>query len=238
MPAHPRSRGEHTNTPAATATAFGSSPLARGTLLAAVAQLERSRLIPARAGNTPLSAPCYFLAPAHPRSRGEHGKPAREKGRRPGSSPLARGTLFCVRENLTEVRLIPARAGNTLHRSPRCPSVAAHPRSRGEHHSGIPSTLPVPGSSPLARGTLPLRDSYSKPLRLIPARAGNTLCTAHVLVRRAAHPRSRGEHTAIFNPTPISLGSSPLARGTPGDPTGYPPNRRLIPARAGNTPSH
>ena len=53
IPVHPRSRGEHHATAPATASAIGSSPLARGTLLAAPDELDG--------------------APVHPRSRGEHG---------------------------------------------------------------------------------------------------------------------------------------------------------------------
>ena len=50
--AHPRSRGEHTGAPSAARRALGSSPLARGTRLAAVFDCGLVGLIPARAGNT------------------------------------------------------------------------------------------------------------------------------------------------------------------------------------------
>ena len=91
------------------------------------------------------------------------------------------------------------------------------------------------GSSPLARGTLPILPLVSLGDRLIPARAGNTsrMITLHALA--TAHPRSRGEHRPrrrrIFAPH----GSSPLARGTPNARLGAAESRRLIPARAGNT---
>ena len=51
--AHPRSRGEHIIQPVWTAIKTGSSPLARGTPRAGHRRHLRSRLIPARAGNTP-----------------------------------------------------------------------------------------------------------------------------------------------------------------------------------------
>ena len=49
-----------------------------------------------------------------------------------------------------------------------------------------------------------------------------------------AHPRSRGEHKALYTPGHLAVGSSPLARGT--SRLGAVDERafRLIPARAGN----
>ena len=52
---------------------------------------------------------------------------------------------------------------------------------------------------------------------------------------RAAHPRSRGEHSTKPLCGAKPLGSSPLARGTPPKEWGADSGFRLIPARAGNT---
>ena len=154
------------------------------------------------------------------------------------------------------VRLIPARAGNTLFICSHTPSTAAHPRSRGEHHFTHYGCRRDRGSSPLARGTLLLVLADALLSRLIPARAGNTLGiaglpasdAAHprsrgehpflplgVLAPGAAHPRSRGEHTGKLNASPVIFGSSPLARGTPLPSFLLDQHTRLIPARAGNT---
>ena len=70
---------------------------------------------------------------AHPRSRGEHitwlgGQPPAG-----GSSPLARGTRAAVQSYMENIRLIPARAGNTAEQRPWNGAPTAHPRSRGEH---------------------------------------------------------------------------------------------------------
>ena len=91
---------------------------------------------------------------------------------------------------------------------------------------------------------------------LIPARAGNTGCTAQENGGHGAHPRSRGEHLTTSENGRQKMGSSPLARGTPLVPAaGFAPGggssplargthrirsaagalRGLIPARAGNT---
>ena len=60
--------------------------------------------------------------------------------------------------------------------------------------------------------------------------------TALTMFMKPAHPRSRGEHTARFDAFDVTVGSSPLARGTPGFFGEAVINLRLIPARAGNTP--
>ena len=50
-----------------------------------------------------------------------------------------------------------------------------------------------------------------------------------------AHPRSRGEHSAMKKAARWDGGSSPLARGTPAGVTTIQGAMGLIPARAGNT---
>ena len=132
-----------------------------------------------------------------------------------GSSPLARGTPKEGRNNHAHHRLIPARAGNTASSGTSWLTGTAHPRSRGEH---LRISLKVPsrtGSSPLARGTQFPISTCRNPLRLIPARAGNTRLASLRDCEWEAHPRSRGEHTSRGNLERPHDGSSPLARGTP-----------------------
>ena len=215
--AHPRSRGEHRSEPCTVSDCPGSSPLARGTRRRGRCLGGCRRLIPARAGNTGLLVVGHYRFPAHPRSRGEHLPPPRSSRHFRGSSPLARGTRLACLRAFASKRLIPARAGNT---SP--PRHVARPEG---------------GSSPLARGTRLIAPNFSPPARLIPARAGNTWERALNNMRASAHPRSRGEHEAIVAGMFPPRGSSPLARGTRNLNTAGHANRRLIPARAGNTES-
>ena len=233
--AHPRSRGEH--------------PLI---MVAAVAWF---RLIPARAGNTWVRKALPGRGAAHPRSRGEHRCRSSASAGYVGSSPLARGTLGALVVVGAGLRLIPARAGNTWSLRRERNSLAAHPRSRGEHcdvprvHDGFS------GSSPLARGTQSERGVGLIGWRLIPARAGNTRLKSPRVHLSTAHPRSRGEHASMLRASWRDSGSSPLARGTltalerPAGVSGSSPLARgtrfvdlkvprlcrLIPARAGNT---
>ena len=173
--------------------------------------------------------------PAHPRSRGEHGKIKHAVAWAVGSSPLARGTLPNQAISRLRLRLIPARAGNTALSTRRIGAYSAHPRSRGEHEELFSQGQQLCGSSPLARGTRrPPRRTHSR-ARLIPARAGNTCSRLSSRFGSAAHPRSRGEHFGLSRSRLTRTGSSPLARGTPRVHLQALPNRRLIPARAGNT---
>ena len=155
-----------------------------------------------------------------------------------GSSPLARGTRCRTRLGCAHARLIPARAGNTSRLSRRGARPPAHPRSRGEHNAGCIAVFFDRGSSPLARGTLRRIRHVYRHIRLIPARAGNTTHTHIHTLTRAAHPRSRGEHSPSQRVSSPSCGSSPFARGTLAHVYVEATPRRLIPARAGNTRPH
>ena len=92
LPAHPRSRGEHVDGQRLDDVCRGSSPLARGTRFAVILKTVNSRLIPARAGNTPTAGKVKPHSTAHPRSRGEHLVQYAKNNFPAGSSPLARGT--------------------------------------------------------------------------------------------------------------------------------------------------
>ena len=197
-------------------TEAGSSPLARGTQKELRQAITFPGLIPARAGNTDTTRRYLLGLRAHPRSRGEHRKPAMTKSTPPGSSPLARGTPVRASAVLVSMGLIPARAGNTLHRYRGTGRTGAHPRSRGEHSHTVCGVVEAVGSSPLARGTHGPRGPSTSAAGLIPARAGNTDPAFKQRRLRGAHPRSRGEHEGRARTSEAREGSSPLARGTHG----------------------
>ncbi len=155
---HPRWRGEHPIAAAIWARASGSSPLARGTLEAGVGHGSDSRFIPAGAGNTGRHAGWPSRSPVHPRWRGEHAVARWMLAMMDGSSPLARGTLVEGDAAGGVDRFIPAGAGNTQTLRPPSWPYPVHPRWRGEHISSCPCSRSSPGSSPLARGTLPNGD--------------------------------------------------------------------------------
>ena len=93
-PVHPRRRGERSSPCHRRDKATGSSPQARGTPCEAPAYPQRSRFIPAGAGNAPAPRAVAPPGPVHPRRRGERTMADAAVGAQFGSSPQARGTLF------------------------------------------------------------------------------------------------------------------------------------------------
>ena len=108
---------------------------------------------------------------------------------------------------------------------------------RGERLVGAGGHHLAAGSSPHARGTPDGLRSYSKPLRFIPACAGNADAALLDQDRRSVHPRMRGERHGPPETACPCDGSSPHARGT----RLHRPTRgsatRFIPACAGNAGS-
>ena len=194
-PAHPRSRGEHSE--------IGFLPVCP------------ARLIPAHAGSTLAAGWNHPPARAHPRSRGEHHRTLKYDIPGHGSSPLTRGAPVHLVPHRVLRRLIPAHAGSTLIRRLCRARSRAHPRSRGEH-ADEPVFLELgEGSSPLTRGAPALAICTAMRFGLIPAHAGSTITSIPSRNRSRAHPRSRGEHSLDRVRGSEGRGSSPLTRGAP-----------------------
>ena len=234
---HPRERGEHCPMDCATNLPPGSSPRARGTLPGDRPRRKSHRFIPASAGNT-LYWPTKRVTPSvHPRERGEHFQETAPGEKVTGSSPRARGTLSAISAARSLPRFIPASAGNTQFRNSPATITPVHPRERGEHDRLWLAAAVVFGSSPRARGTLPLEFPRWWQSRFIPASAGNTTQDVPTPEDPSVHPRERGEHTGLTPTTTGTSGSSPRARGTLMDREAFFSVNRFIPASAGNTAS-
>ena len=109
-----------------------------------------------------------------------------------------------------------------------------HPRVCGEHSQCSGSAKQCHGSSPRVRGTWRRRQVHLPLDRFIPACAGNISLLASETHRLTVHPRVCGEHLLAAEVIAYQLGSSPRVRGT-FPPIPYrPPQRRFIPACAGN----
>ena len=210
---HPRSRGVYVALAEPTRPVSGSSPLARG--LPRGQQIpDRVRgIIPARAGFTTLTLLGIMNVKDHPRSRGVYLRGAVPVGDENGSSPLARGLPFLHPWEVPRVRIIPARAGFTRRGGVQCPRRRDHPRSRGVYIRMFVEADDSDGSSPLARGLRGSQVGVPLRARIIPARAGFTLCGRCLPLRAWDHPRSRGVYYGIISAPDTLSGSSPLARG-------------------------
>ena len=194
-------------------------------------------IIPARAGFTSCFFSFFVFFVDHPRSRGVYApRPvdARDSG---GSSPLARGLLGLKSAYKSRVRIIPARAGFTCPVGGSGDCEQDHPRSRGVYGANRIHARPHEGSSPLARGLPKGTGDAGANRRIIPARAGFTRSHLGIAAEEADHPRSRGVYHLKFFGGRLNTGSSPLARGLPIAGKNLADQERIIPARAGFTPS-
>ncbi len=122
--------------------------------MSSVSSYPACRFIPAGAGNTNVTDTPPESEPVYPRWRGEHFTVRPYIYQDVGLSPLARGTLFPVKENQAKSRFIPAGAGNTNNDYPQIRRSAVYPRWRGEHSRRNTPAANLVGLSPLARGTL------------------------------------------------------------------------------------
>ena len=172
---------------------------------------------------------------AHPRSRGEN--PGRDPRTltRSGSSPLTRGKPTHRTAEAVQMRLIPAHAGKTSSGDCRAYPAWAHPRSRGENPGATHEVWTRAGSSPLTRGKPCAGSRTPYTWRLIPAHAGKTSMATDAASPHSAHPRSRGENSALAISPGTNTGSSPLTRGKHMFNLEAPQMHRLIPAHAGKT---
>ena len=191
-PDHPRSRGVYPRPPRGPPSRRGSSPLARGLLRRRPPRGDPARIIPARAGFTPIPRRRIPAIQDHPRSRGVYPDVFAATYQETGSSPLARGLQGGQVAGADGVGIIPARAGFTEgYHGVRSPG-RDHPRSRGVD----PPTAVVggssAGSSPLARGLHGLGRGHEVVGGIIPARAGFTIGGARHQGQAQDHPRSRG----------------------------------------------
>ena len=150
------------------------------------------RIIPARAGPTPLAAIQPRAFTDHPRSCGANRVSAFPARWRYGSSPLVRGQPAYNLMFDMQTRIIPARAGPTIIEPKSTRTATDHPRSCGANQRLHIERRSSPGSSPLVRGQL--SDFYwnARFARIIPARAGPTAGRLSSACTSADHPRSCG----------------------------------------------
>ena len=234
---HPRSRGVYRVSYSHIHITAGSSPLARGLPRACPCCGRWGRIIPARAGFTGAGRLRLLGAGDHPRSRGVYDLRRALDHLTAGSSPLARGLQETQNTDLRVERIIPARAGFTVHHLDGRARARDHPRSRGVYRTGESNPRRRPGSSPLARGLRDMEGARGRTRRIIPARAGFTPHRQRLRRPSQDHPRSRGVYYNASHDPNNEAGSSPLARGLRQavvDNTGRP---GIIPARAGFTRS-
>ena len=139
-PDHPRACGANRPLAGQSATKIGSSPRMRGKRPDPRCICPRTRIIPAHAGQTPISGLRTTSTSDHPRACGANTAFAPSPGAYDGSSPRMRGKPTVYEQSTAHRRIIPAHAGQTSRQTAHCRATADHPRACGANMS--------PGSPP------------------------------------------------------------------------------------------
>ena len=152
----------------------GSSPRVRGKRTWPRSRWARSRIIPARAGQTLTSRTGDAKGPDHPRACGANISLQMSRTMPHGSSPRVRGKHAFRLPDRYRYRIIPARAGQTMFAMIFSLAHTDHPRACGANEHGLPADVDDRGSSPRVRGKPDDDHHGSRVRRIIPARAGQT----------------------------------------------------------------
>ena len=152
-----------------------------------------------------------------------------------GSSPRVRGKQRGLEVLHAWIRIIPARAGQTMWSSRNPAHSPDHPRACGANWLDSQSRMSTAGSSPRVRGKHPLFCARDAAIRIIPARAGQTSSAMRDDVPSSDHPRACGANLMQLEGKYRKDGSSPRVRGKLAGLARGLPRLRIIPARAGQT---
>src|SRR5690606_37427055 len=214
---------------------IGLSPRMRGTVNFRRLAEDKTRFIPADAGNGPLLSLQEKPHAVYPRGCGERKTAVQDFYQANGLSPRMRGTGLSIGGTYRDWRFIPADAGNGDVSSRICILNPVYPRGCGERTAPMPLACSVNGLSPRMRGTGTGLSWVCLHTRFIPADAGNGPVATSDYARSPVYPRGCGERPS-FRFGPYSLnGLSPRMRGTEADDIAMFLKARFIPADAGNS---
>ena len=171
---HPRACGANSALRPSNILQSGSSPRMRGKQRLTSIEHFAERIIPAHAGQTAVPTVADGTRSDHPRACGANHDCVRPLFRPFGSSPRMRGKHAVAGAARRVVRIIPAHAGQTSGLTYPMPSVADHPRACGANFRVREVVDAYAGSSPRMRGKRLHKRHRGKPVRIIPAHAGQT----------------------------------------------------------------
>ena len=173
-PDHPRACGANNSVAVMSDVPAGSSPRMRGKPRSGVRPGRGIRIIPAHAGQTLTNEAGSTRRPDHPRACGANSAISANHVPLFGSSPRMRGKHLNEPLHVTNVRIIPAHAGQTPDELVWLTLPTDHPRACGANpvlSFIIPSVI---GLSPRMRGKPAFRVDVAAGGRIIPAHAGQT----------------------------------------------------------------
>jgi len=211
---HPRACGERRPSTSGRTGCFGSSPRMRGTDAHPGAGRAQARFIPAHAGNGRRRCITTGCRTVHPRACGERQQTDSAPESASGSSPRMRGTAQTNATAFSNMRFIPAHAGNGRTAAGGQSRAPVHPRACGERDVRQIKAFRIDGSSPRMRGTGAAWHQVPAGSRFIPAHAGNGSAVQRSIPAMPVHPRACGERGYAHAIKVIKRGSSPRMRGT------------------------
>ena len=171
----------------------------------------------------------------HPRACGANHQMSIRVRTTYGSSPRVRGKRTDSAAVSCTDRIIPARAGQTPPACTGARRTSDHPRACGANCAVLAAVAVAAGSSPRVRGKQPVGVNYHYRQRIIPARAGQTSFAVRCAEVMSDHPRACGANDLSFTDLRGADGSSPRVRGKLLHGRLLRRQRRIIPARAGQT---
>ena len=151
----------------------------------------------------------------HPRACGANVRGARYAVLRDGSSPRVRGKPGGDPPVGHQLRIIPARAGQTPACSHCRRTFPDHPRACGANLLLNSVSSRLFGSSPRVRGKPTVCVPPTRTVRIIPARAGQTQTAFQNMEKGSDHPRACGANPSAGRCSRSRCGSSPRVRGKP-----------------------
>ena len=191
-PVHPRVCGGNIPSSVYSANLEGPSPRVRGKPMAGIGRRMVRGSIPACAGETANHHDDARQLPVHPRVCGGNRTRRKEYKRRYGPSPRVRGKPPYERLPESNMRSIPACAGETHSQISMRVSIWVHPRVCGGNACSCRLVFRYTGPSPRVRGKRVRTPADRLPRWSIPACAGETRSSPPQAGHGPVHPRVCG----------------------------------------------
>ena len=230
---YPRPRGGTRHRRAERGQGGGLSPPTRGNPARVSSRASAWGSIPAHAGEPHCQIGGGAGELVYPRPRGGTDKPPNDSGRPRGLSPPTRGNLVDGQRRVAMRGSIPAHAGEPGADSLETGCWRVYPRPRGGTQSDLRARPKNFGLSPPTRGNLRRSSAAPLPDRSIPAHAGEPSPPASRRACPTVYPRPRGGTLSYSAAIMDAPGLSPPTRGNLRRRGLLAPQRRSIPAHAG-----
>ena len=191
----------------------GLSPRGRGKPSRPPPPGSASAVYPRVGGGTGRPAPNAISPAVYPRVGGGNPPLTDKYARTDGLSPRGRGKRQQRYNGGRPLRSIPAWAGETPGPAAIMPDRTVYPRVGGGNVREVGGVCAGAGLSPRGRGKRQQRYNGGRPLRSIPAWAGETPGPAAIMPDRTVYPRVGGGNVREVGGVCAGAGLSPRGRG-------------------------